>query len=152
MSEQENVQVQDDEQVQASSCKGEGCRVEFHYEFAKAEEHPDYTFILGPVLVPEKVDRQGDVISADVIEKAAHDYMEDSQRPGLMHQLMLGTRDARVVESFIARTNMKMGGRTIKKGTWMVAMRVYNEELRKMIRAGKFTGFSIGGHGTGTPA
>ena len=118
--------------------------------FLKTEEHPDYTFVLGPVLVPDKPDLQGDVISSDEIEKAAHDFMQDSQRPGLMHQLMLGSRDASVVESYILRRSYKVGSRSLAKGTWMVAMRVYNKDLRKLIREGTLKGYSIGGHGQGT--
>ena len=120
------------------------------HSFLKATEHPDYTFVLGPVLVPESVDKQGDIISADEIEKAAHSYMEDSQRPGLMHQLMLGTRDAQVVESYIVRKSFKAGDRTIKRGTWLCAMRIYDSKLRKLVREGNLKGYSIGGHGHAT--
>lgn len=116
-------------------------------EFLKTEEHPDYTFVLGPVLVPEVIDKQGDIISEDEIELAAHDYMEDSQQPGLMHQLMLKRRDAQVVESYILRSPVKVGKRSIAKGTWMVAMRVYNDRLRKLVREGQLKGYSIGGRG-----
>jgi len=122
-------------------------RMESTHRFFKVEEHPDYTFVLGPVLVPESIDKQGDIIAADEIEKTAHDYMEDSQRPGLMHQLMLGSRDVQVVESYIMRDETKVDDRVIKAGTWMVAMRIYNDDLRKMVRTSKLRGFSIGGHG-----
>lgn len=118
--------------------------------FWKTEEHPEYTFVLGPVLVPEVIDKQGDVISAEEIELAAHDYMEDSQRPGLMHQLMLGTREAQVVESYVLRSKVKVGGRSLAKGTWMVGMRIYNSQLRTLVRDGQLTGYSIGGRGKST--
>jgi hypothetical protein len=125
--------------------------IECNYEFVKADEHPDYTFILGPVLVPEKVDKQGDIVSSEEIEKAAHGYVEDSQRPGLMHALILGSRDAKVVESYVTRDATKINGVTIAKGTWMLGMRVYAKKLRKLIREGKLSGYSIGGKGVATP-
>jgi hypothetical protein len=121
--------------------------VRYNYAFAKAEEHPDYTFVLGPVLVPEEIDKQGDIISSEEIEKAAHDYIQDSRRPGLMHQLMLGTLDAQVVESYVTRGEYHIGKQTIKEGTWLVGMRVFNKRLREMIRSGKLKGYSIGGVG-----
>lgn len=109
------------------------------------DEDEDFTFVLTPILVPESVDRQGDIIDAEVIEVAAHDYMEHSQRPGFMHKQMLGRVDAVMVESFIARQSMKFGTKRVKKGTWIGGWRVYNPTLRQMIRDGDLNGVSIGG-------
>jgi len=116
-------------------------------EISKIAEHPDYTYILGPVLIPDAIDHQGDVVSADVIEKAAHDYMQDSQRPGLMHKQMLGNREVQIVESYILREPTIYKGKTLPTGTWMAGMRVYDATLRKHIREGRLRGFSIGGKG-----
>jgi len=46
------------------------------------EEH----FVLGPFLVPDEEDLQGDIVSAEEIEKATHKFMEDYQQIGDMHK------------------------------------------------------------------
>ncbi len=119
------------------------------FAIAKTSEHPNYSYVLAPALVPEAVDHQGDIISAEEIEKAAHDFMADSQQPGLMHKTMLRKHDSQIVESYILRSAQKFGKITYPAGTWFVGMRVYNPEIRKRIREGKLTGFSIGGRGKG---
>ncbi len=116
--------------------------------FCKVDDaNKDYTFVYGPVLVPEAIDKQGDIISDVEIEAAAHRFMEGPQAPGLMHTAVLGKRDAMVVESHITRYKLTFGKTEIPVGTWMVGMRVYSPKLRKMIREGKLKGYSIGGIG-----
>ena len=116
--------------------------------FCKVDDSAkDYTFVYGPVLVPEVVDKQNDIISADEIEAAAHRFMEGPQAPGLMHTAVLGKRDAMVVESHVTRYKLTFGKTEVPVGSWMVGMRVYSPKLRKMIRDGKLKGYSIGGIG-----
>jgi len=124
-------------------------KVRTNFEIVKVLDESEFTYVLGPVLVPESVDKQGDIVSREEVEKAAHGYMEDSQRPGLMHRLMLGNRDAAVVESYLTRVEHKFGKRTIPEGTWMVGMRLYEERLRKLVLSGEMRGYSIGGQGVG---
>lgn len=116
-------------------------------ELIEKRDEADHGFILGPVLVPDEVDLQGDSISSEEIEKAAHRYMIDSQTAGVMHQKNLSKRDIVLVESYVARDNMTINGVAITKGTWLAGFRVYDEKIRKMIRDGTFRGFSIGGSG-----
>lgn len=40
------------------------------------EENPDYTFVLGVVIIPDPSTTRGDVASADVIERAAHGFLD----------------------------------------------------------------------------
>lgn len=131
--------------------KDEGTEVEHDFlsvhRFAKVADDEDFTFILGPVLVPEEVDKQGEIISAEEIEQAAHSFIEDNGTAGLVHKVMLKRREAVVVESYIERGNRKVNGQTIKKGTWMLGMRVYDNDIRKMILDGDLKGYSIGGTG-----
>lgn len=128
---------------------GDG-RVEFACEICKVEDADDHTFVWGPVLVPEKVDKQGDIISAEEIEDTAHAFLEDSGRPGLLHRVMLGSRDATIVESSLLRADYEVSkSQTLPVGTWMLGMRVYNQKVRDLIVAGKMRGFSIGGQGLG---
>lgn len=119
------------------------------FRILKAEARKDHTLVVGPVLVPEVPDNQGDVAGAEVIEAGAHDYLAKSRTPGLMHRYMLGGQSAEIVESYIDRTGKSLPGVTLEPGTWVVAMRVRDEKLRKLIADGTLTGFSIGGRGRG---
>lgn len=121
------------------------------HRFIKSAEDPNFTYTLGPVLIPDEPDHQGDVISSEEIAKAAHDFMENSQQPGLMHKVNLKTRDAVVVESYVMPSEVKIGKHAIPAGTWMLGMRVYNEKIRKAIREGDLKGYSIGGRGKREP-
>jgi len=101
------------------------------------------SFVLCPVLVPEVTDHQGEVVSADEIEEAAHAYMLDSQAGSYMHREIID--GIHLVESFIVRADSTINGVAIKSGTWIVGWKIDNPELREQIRAGKITGMSIGG-------
>lgn len=120
--------------------------------FAKVEDSPESTFVLGPVLVPESIDRQGDVISSAEIQKAAHRFLREFGNTGLMHRMVMGTNKAAVVESTILRSNVKVGDRKLVKGTWLLAVEVFHEPTRKAILGGQIKGFSIGGRGETEPA
>lgn len=115
----------------------------------KTNDEPDkgFTFVLGPVLVPEEFDKQGDIISADVIEETAHNFMARSQKIGLMHERHIGTRNGVPVESYIQRAKGKIGGVEVSKGTWMLGVQIYNRELRDAALDGSLGGFSVGGLG-----
>lgn len=134
-----------------------GESVEVSKRFAQANEFiskaesddEDYMFVFGAVLVPESVDKQGDIIGADVIEKAAHDFMESSRANDLLHQDDLSLRQSVVVESSIVRSRngVTINGVKYAKGTWLAGTRVYDEKIQKMIREGKVQGYSIVGKG-----
>lgn len=111
----------------------------------------DPGFVLSPILVPDEPDLEGDVISPEEIESAAHEYMASSQNVGVMHQRIVRSQDAQLVESYIARGDHKIAGHNIKKGTWMGGFRIVNEKIKQAIKDGKLTGVSIGGIGLRTP-
>ena len=50
-----------------------------------------------------------------------------------------------VVESYIAPINFELNKRQIIEGTWMVTVKVFDDEVWNLIKAGKIRGFSIGG-------
>lgn len=114
----------------------------FYAPILKASD--DFGFVLAPVLVPDDPDWQGDVISAEEIEKAAHAYMEESQRGAYMHRQDLGDSDVMLVESSILRADTVLNGVALKAGTWMCGWKIYNPDLRDMIRTQKIKGLSIG--------
>ena len=113
----------------------------------KIQDDQEYTYVLSAALVPERTDSHGDIISAEEIEKSAHGYMENSQRAGVMHKKMVPRKGAALVESYILRQETVIARKRLPVGTWMVAFRVYDEELRKKVLSGEFKGVSIGGTG-----
>jgi len=104
----------------------------------------DQQLVYGVVLEPDTEDAQGDVISAEEIEKTAHDYLVKSRVVGDSHQWVAPTE---VVESFIAPVDYTVGKDTIKKGSWVLVGHVLDPDLWKKIKQGDYTGWSIGGYG-----
>lgn len=101
----------------------------------------------GIVLQPEVVDAQGDIISAQVIRQAAHNFLalyNKKTQLGLQHELMK-PEGVELVESWITPVDMVLNNRVIKAGTWMMTVRVKNDVLWTRIKTGQLGGFSIGG-------
>jgi DNA adenine methylase len=110
----------------------------------------DERFVLGIVLEPEVVDAQGDIYSAEEIRAAAHRFMEDFGGLGLMHRLRVNGQ-VKVLESYLAPTDFIIGELAVRKGTWLLAVRVLSDELWERVKSGDLTGFSIGGSARRVP-
>lgn len=108
----------------------------------------DRQIVYGVVLEPDTIDAHEDTISADEIEKTAHGFLLSSGVVGDSHR---GLADARVAESYIAPVDFELGGQLIKKGSWVMAIKVHSEPLWKSIRDGDYTGLSIGAYGRREP-
>jgi hypothetical protein len=106
---------------------------------------PEAQIVYGIVLEPQVVDSQGDIYSANEVESACHLYLENFQEVGHMHQTILSSDSARVVESYIAPCDFEMGGQAVIKGSWVIALHIINDDLWAQIKGGDLTGFSIGG-------
>lgn len=100
--------------------------------------------VYGIVLEPETEDTQGDIVSAEEIEKAAHHFLIASRTVGDRHR---NPAKAAVVESYIAPADLEIGDQSVKKGTWVMAVKVPDDRLWQAIQTGDYTGFSIGGFG-----
>lgn len=107
---------------------------------AKTEER----FVYGIVLEPETIDAQQDIYSPDEIRNAAHEFMEKFRTIGLMHKGAINDK-VKILESFIAPADFEVEGAPVKAGTWVMAVKVLDDELWKAVRDGDMTGFSIGG-------
>jgi site-specific DNA-adenine methylase len=101
-------------------------------------------YVLGIVLEPETVDAQSDIYAAAEVREAAHRFMEEYQNVGLMHQDLVNGR-VKILESYLAPAPFELDGTQVRKGTWLLAVRVLDDELWAQIKAGELTGFSIGG-------
>lgn len=97
------------------------------------------------------VDRQGDWISPDDIEKAAYQYVLKSRKGGHQHK-----RDgdqpfhaSDMIESFVV-TPEKIEKMGLPKDTpvgWWVGYKVHDDEAWSKVKKGEITGFSIHGRG-----
>lgn len=106
--------------------------------------------LVGVALTPGVVDRQGDRITAEVIEAAAHAFMRKSRSIGLQHEKRIDDK-AGIVESWIAPSELTIGGYKVSQGSWVVSVQIDDHALWKRVRSGDITGLSIGGTAKKTP-
>jgi len=110
----------------------------------------DKRLVTGIVLEPDKVDAQNDTVTCETIERAAHRFVSRYNRDtqiGLMHSIF-GENGLELVESFIVPNDMTIGGSKVTKGTWVMTVKVLNDDVWKRVKNGEITGFSIGGLAT----
>jgi len=108
----------------------------------------------GVVLKPNEFDAQGDIITVDEIENAAHEYMVKSiqETPMDLQHIEDLPRDRAVpVESYIAPVDMDVNGHLITKGSWVMVTYVPDQEIWDDIRKGAVMSYSIRGWGKRTP-
>jgi len=105
--------------------------------------------VYGVVLEPNLEDSQGDIITPEEIEKAAHRYLVESRKQDVQHS----TNPAAVypVESYVAPHDMLLHGQLVKKGAWVLACKVADADVWKEIVEKGLTGYSIQGSGVRIP-
>jgi len=122
--------------------------VKFEVEIAKVADEKQLVY--GVVLEPNEVDAHNDTIKPDAIEKAAHKFLakyNKSTKMGIQHKLF-GNIGVELYQSYIAPTSFKLGGKKVKKGSWIMVTHITDSKLWKNIKEGKITGYSIGGIAT----
>lgn len=91
------------------------------------------------------LDWQGDIISPEVLEKAAIGFMLDYRGSGEMH---MGFSKGTVVESIVF-TKAKMDAMGITEGTvpagWFITVKVHDNEVFEKVKSGEYKMFSIQG-------
>jgi ribosomal protein L37AE/L43A len=167
------VKILDVEKVDATK----GAEVEKAFTFVAigkdAEgQFRDERYVLGPVLIPDVVDLQGDRISAAEVEATERRWMERYQNLGWQHEAepdqidefrqaddggkvpLLASDKAVLVESYIVRSDagfVMINGRKVTAGTWLMGVIYKDDALWAEVKSGKRTGFSIGGYAKRTP-
>jgi Putative phage serine protease XkdF len=130
----------------------------FPFEYVRVEKRGDSEkrLVTGIVLEPDEVDAQKDWERAEVIERAAHNFLANYNRPstdggtliGLMHKTFEGV-GVELVESYIAPEEFHLGGtaksKKVKKGSWVMTVHISSDKTWKDVKSGKLTGFSVGG-------
>lgn len=111
----------------------------------------DKRLVYGIVYEPEVVDTQGDFANADEIEKAAHRFMEYYQEIGEAH--FVTSKDIKIVECYVAPIDFnakeagftQANGEMIRKGSWVLVVKIYNDTVWEAVKSGELTGFSFEG-------
>lgn len=107
--------------------------------------------VYGIVYEPDVPDAHGDVMSAAEIRKAAHGFMIRYATlegdTGVEHTAKTGRHQLPIVESFIAPADFTLGTQQIRKGTWVMAGKVLDDQLWKGVKGGRYTGWSFEGFG-----
>lgn len=98
------------------------------------------------------VDRQGDYISAEDIEKAAYDYVHKSRKGGHQHKRTPDDQPfhaSNMIESIVFTDEKvaKMGLPDDFPRGWWVGYKVEDDETWGKVKKGEVTGFSIHGRG-----
>ncbi|RLF98545.1 MAG: hypothetical protein DRN49_05730, partial [Thaumarchaeota archaeon] len=99
--------------------------------------------VYGVVLEPEVFDSQKDIVSAEEIEDAAHEFLAFYRKIDLEHNYV--TKKCYPVESYIAPHDMMLGTEKVKKGSWILGSKVTDPKIWKDIEDGVLTGYSIVG-------
>jgi len=115
----------------------------------KAEDSDELRVVTGVVLVPDVVDAHNDIVSAEVIRDAAYDFLakyNDATKLGVQHKLF--GQNMELVESYVAPVDFELPGGPVALGSWVLSVRILDDELWAQVLAGTLTGFSIGATAT----
>jgi hypothetical protein len=127
--------------------------------FAKVDE--DKKMLISPALIPDKQifrhnpNTQEDYyvyFSKDTVRKASELYLKNNNHHKATHEHSERVSGVLTVESWIIEDpkmdKSTLYGFSLPKGTWMVKMRIQNEDLWQKIKSGELKGLSIEGYFT----
>lgn len=127
--------------IEKGSDDGQYEEEEFYVEAAIVKTLDEKRLAYGIFLVPFVEDLQGDIVSDDQVQKAAHEFLMRSRRIRDMHANDI---KADLVESAIAPPGgMNWHGKFVPEGTWVGAVKVQDPEEWLLIKQGKRRGFSV---------
>jgi hypothetical protein len=127
--------------------------------FAKVDE--DKRMLISPALIPDKQIFRHDpqtssdyyvYFSKDTVRRASELYLKNNNHHKATQEHSERVSGVLTVESWIIddpkMDKSTLYGFSLPKGTWMVAMRISNDELWKEIKSGNLKGLSIEGYFT----
>lgn len=125
----------------------------FEYRSNIVKVNQEERIVTGVVLKPNEEDLQGDIVSEEEIRKAMFSFMEWFGTIGYMHKDY--NRNLKLIENYQAPQDLTftVGDETVvvKKGTWLMTVKVNDDEIWEKVKAGEITGFSVKGYGVRTP-
>lgn len=127
-------------------------------EFSKADADKREVFGWASIVQVDGqpvVDRQGDLITPEELERAAYSYVQKSRVGGSQHRREGETpfHASNMIESLVLTPEKieKMGLPESTPIGWWVGYKVHDDETWEKIKKGEQTGFSIHGRGRRTP-
>jgi hypothetical protein len=121
-----------------------------------AEADAERRILIGPALVPDlPIYRRDDdgkeyytFFKADTVEKMAYAYLKNGRQNNSTVEHQFAVEGVGMVESWLVtdpeKDKSKALGLDVPKGTWMIAMKVHNEEVwQEWVKTKKVEGFSI---------
>lgn len=109
----------------------------------------DRRVAVGGVMVPDKVDRQGDWVEANLIEEFSDQFMADIQSadgaatPGVMHAVFPEDHVS-LAENRILDSDTDIAGKEFPAGSWVQGWKFDDDELWALVKDGVLSGYSIG--------
>jgi len=128
------------------------------HEVELKEVDAEKKILMGAALVPNKqilrADKDGKgyyiYFSEDTIKKASELFLMRSNQNNATYEHKEKLNGMSVVESWVIDNpemdKSKEYGFSLPKGTWMISMKVNNEDIWKDVKLGKVKGFSIEGY------
>lgn len=102
--------------------------------------------VLGPVLVPGEPDSEGEVLTAKKIEETAYEFLEKFRHVDVEHTLKgVGRPVSSDLLRFEETYNVDGEELVLPQGTWMLGVRVEDDETWAAVKSGQMRGFSIMG-------
>ena len=118
------------------------------YRIRKAYSSGEFHYVFGEVYAPDIVDTDGESMSAEDIQKMAHNFIADGLVRSLDTNHNHNLCGAVVVESFIARK----GDPDFAEGSWVLGVRMEDGPLWESIKSGEINGFSVDAFVTKVPS
>ena len=128
-----------------------------HKDIKLAEVDAEQRILMSPALIPnKKIFRKGEeddyyiYFSEDTVKKASELFFIKSKHQNSTFEHSFELSDMSVVESWLIEDPNKdkaaAYGFDLPKGTWMVSMKVLNDDVWKAVKEGEVKGFSIEGY------
>lgn len=126
--------------------KSENGTAEFQSFGQIIEKNSNEHYVTGIVYEPMTEDTDGNYMTEPEIIKAAYWFAENGDSVDLQHSFEKLTT-AKVVENWVTKSDSTINGKSIKKGTWVMTVKIADSDLWNAIEKGDITGFSMGGVG-----
>lgn len=101
--------------------------------------------IIGVVLEPDVYDLHNDIYSAEEVAKACSNFNTHCMQANVQHMVNVDDGAATIEKSFILEVDASIGGQFVKAGSWVQQWKINSDDIWSAVKAGTFTGFSIGG-------
>lgn len=118
-------------------------------QFSVVHKNDERRLTYSIVYEPNVTDAHQDFATPAEIEKAAHGFMEEyalmQGATGIDHARDTTPAQVVVVESYIAPVDFQLGGQAVKKGSWIMVMKIHDDRIWEAVKSGRYTGYSLEG-------